>query len=125
VGHQAVYAEGPATRHPRAVAPDCPLCTRQSDNGRIQRSIATDPNGRLTWPGHRTVNSSYPVCTGLSGAPVDKRLLLLSNGYNCGGVYKYPQPAFQGVRAQATYQGILYTFPSAQTPKCLIESLDD
>jgi hypothetical protein len=35
--------------HSRAVAPDCPVCTRLSSNGRIQRSTATDPNGRLTW----------------------------------------------------------------------------
>jgi hypothetical protein len=29
------------------------------------------------------------------------------------------------VRAQATYQGRLYTSPCAKTPKCLIESLGD
>jgi hypothetical protein len=40
--------------------------------------------------GHRTVNNACPVCTGLSGAPIDIKLLLLSNDYNCGGGYKYP-----------------------------------
>jgi hypothetical protein len=27
------------------------------------------------------VNSACPVCTGLSGAPIDRKLLLLPNGY--------------------------------------------
>jgi hypothetical protein len=35
--------------------------------------------------GHRIVNSACPVCTGLSGAPIDKKVLLLSNGYNYEG----------------------------------------
>jgi hypothetical protein len=65
--------------HSQAVAPDC------LGNGRIQRSIAIDPNGRLMWPGHQTVNSACLVYTGLSGAPVDRKLVLLSNDYNCGG----------------------------------------
>jgi hypothetical protein len=30
------------------------------------------------------MNSASPVCTGLIGAPVDRKLLLLSKGYNCG-----------------------------------------
>jgi hypothetical protein len=34
---------------------------------------------------HRIVNSACPVCTGLSGAPVDIKLLLLSNDYNYKG----------------------------------------
>jgi hypothetical protein len=56
--HQTVCTEGPTTRRPRAVAPDC-LCASDSlGNGRIQRSTATDPNGRLTWLGHRTVSSA-------------------------------------------------------------------
>jgi hypothetical protein len=39
----------------RAMAPDCPLCTEQSSNGRIQWSTIADLNGRLTWIDHRTV----------------------------------------------------------------------
>jgi hypothetical protein len=73
----------------RDVALDCPVCTRQSGNGRIQRLTATDPNDRLMWLGHRRMNSACPVCTGLSDAPVDRKLLLLSNGYNWGGFYQY------------------------------------
>jgi hypothetical protein len=46
--HRAVCAEEPATRCPWAVAPECPVCTGQSGNSQIQRSTATDPNGRLT-----------------------------------------------------------------------------
>jgi hypothetical protein len=30
VGHQTVCAEGPATRHPWVVAPNCSVCTGQS-----------------------------------------------------------------------------------------------
>jgi hypothetical protein len=50
----------------------------------------------------------------------------MSNGYNWEEDYLYlsNQP-FKGVGAQATYQYMLQTFPSAQTPKCLIESLGD
>jgi hypothetical protein len=70
----------------RAVAPDCPVCTRQSVNGQIQRSTATDPNGRLMWLGHRTVNSACSVCIGLSSAPIDKNNNFLSNGYNWWGM---------------------------------------
>jgi hypothetical protein len=32
---------------------------------------------------------------------------------------------FERVRAQETYQASPYTFPSAPTPKCLIETLSD
>jgi hypothetical protein len=35
------------------------------------------------------------------------------------------QRPFEGVGGQATYQGSFYTSPSAQTPRCLIESLGD
>jgi hypothetical protein len=65
-------------------------------------------NSRLTWPGHRTMNNRCPVCTRLSGAPVDRNIIFLSNVYNWEEGYKYPpnQP-FKGVGAQATYQGIL------------------
>jgi hypothetical protein len=41
------------------------------------------------------------------------------------GPINTPNHPFQGVGAQETYQGIVYTFPSAHTPKCLIESLGD
>jgi hypothetical protein len=85
VGHRAVCAERPTIRHSRDVAPDCPVCTRQSSNGRIQRSTATDPNCRLMWPGHQTVNSACLVCTELSDAPVDRNTSFLFNGYNWGG----------------------------------------
>ena len=54
-GHRAVYAERAATRRSLAVALDC------LGNGWIQLSTTTDPNGRLTWPGHQTVNSGHPV----------------------------------------------------------------
>jgi hypothetical protein len=63
----------------RTVAPDC------LGNGRIQRSTATDPQRSADVVGHRTMNSACPVCTGLSDAAIDRKLLLLSNGYNCVG----------------------------------------
>jgi hypothetical protein len=87
---------------PRAVALDC------LGNGQIQWSTDTNPNGRLMWPGPQTVNSACPVRTGVSDAPVDGKLVLLSNDYNCGGGYEYPpNRPFEGVGPQETYQGIL------------------
>jgi hypothetical protein len=43
--------------------------TRQSGNGRIQRSTATDANGRLTW--HAPDTAQF-----MSGALDDRKLLL-------------------------------------------------
>jgi hypothetical protein len=78
-----------------AVAPDCPVCTGQYANGRIQRSTATDLNGRLTWSG-------CPV------RPTIEATTFLSNGYNWRGAYLYPSNRpFEGVGAQATYQHML------------------
>jgi hypothetical protein len=57
-----VCAEGTVDRRHRAVAPD------SLGNSRIQRSTATDPNGRLTWQS-----------TGLSSVGsvlVDRKLLI-------------------------------------------------
>jgi hypothetical protein len=45
--------------------------------------------------------------------------------FELGPIYTSPDRAFEGVGAQATYQGRLYTSSSAQTLKCLIESLGD
>jgi hypothetical protein len=75
VGHQIVCAEGPITRRPWAVAPDCPVSTGQSGNGRS--------NDRLTWLGHRTVRCACRQKYQLSV----QRLELRGEGY------KYPQPA--------------------------------
>jgi hypothetical protein len=72
------------------------------------------------------VNSVCPVRTGLSGVPIDRKLLLSVQRLEVWGEAIIPPNwPFGGVGAQETYQGILYTFPSAHTPKCLIESLDD
>jgi hypothetical protein len=66
----------------QAMAPDCPVCTGHSGNGRIQRSTdvarapdclgsgriqrstATDPKDQLTWKAPDTVQCApdYPVC---------------------------------------------------------------
>jgi hypothetical protein len=43
----------------------------------FQRLAVAALNGRLTWLGHQTCT----VCTGLSGAPVDRTISFLSNGY--------------------------------------------
>jgi hypothetical protein len=40
-------------------------------------------------------------------------------------IYISSNRPFEGVRAQATYRGRLYTSPSSQTPKCSIKSLSD
>jgi hypothetical protein len=49
-------------------APDCPVPHEdKASNGRP----APTPTDMMTWLGHRTC----PVCTGLSGAPIDQQLL--------------------------------------------------
>jgi hypothetical protein len=64
---------------------------------------------------------------GMSGAPSDSqrtcpvRRRKLQNCFPTS----IPNQPFGGVGAEVTYQEKLYTFPSAQTSKCLIESLDD
>jgi hypothetical protein len=70
--------------------------------------------------GHRTVNSACPVCTRLSGAPVDRKLLLPSNGYNVGGGYKYLPTGHLKVWELKQHTKAYCLFQSAQTPKCLI-----
>jgi hypothetical protein len=79
VGHLDSLRREVHTERSRAVAQD------NLGNDWIQQSTTTDPNGRLTCPGHQTVNSGCPVSTGLFGAPVDRKLLFLSNCYNCVG----------------------------------------
>jgi hypothetical protein len=80
--HRTVWCDivQSAQRGPQQALSCC--STGQSDNGRIQWSTATDPNDRLTWPRHRTMNSACPVCTGLFGAPNNRNNNFLSNGYN-------------------------------------------
>jgi hypothetical protein len=84
---QTVYAEGLADRCPRAATSDCPVCTEQSGNGRIQWSTAADLNGRLTWPGHRIMNSACPVRPSMESSCFCPMAII------GGGGYKYPQPA--------------------------------
>jgi hypothetical protein len=73
---QTVCAEGPIDSRPQATAPDCPVCIGQV----WQRSDPTvdccRPQGTTDMAGHQTVKSACPVCTELSGAPVDIKLLL-------------------------------------------------
>jgi hypothetical protein len=93
--------------HFRAVAPDCLVCTGQF-------GLRSDPTVDCYRPqrsddvaGLRTVNSACTVRTGLSGAPVDRKLLLLSNRYSCEGeAINTPNGPFQGLGAHETYQGI-------------------
>jgi hypothetical protein len=88
-------------------APDCPVLHRGTRSkapsdcntklSSVHRTVWVTvdcyrPQRSADVAGHRTVNSACPVGTGLSDAPVDRKLLLLSNDYNCGGDYKYPQP---------------------------------
>jgi hypothetical protein len=69
---------------------------------------------------------------GMSGAQPDSpmRRRKLQNCFptaifELGPIYTSPNQPFGGVGAQATYQGIVKTFPGVHTPKCLIESLGD
>jgi hypothetical protein len=68
----------------RLDSPDCPVCTRQCP----VRQLAPWTNGRmcLIWKAiaHRTATGTVRWCTGLSGAPPDRRQVwpskLASNG---------------------------------------------
>jgi hypothetical protein len=64
-------------------APNYPVL--QEDKG-LQRSIAPNHNGRLTWHAPGSEQCHVPCTTGLSGVPID------SNDWNSGWGYKYPQP---------------------------------
>jgi hypothetical protein len=68
----------------RMVTPDCPMCTRQCPvRQRDQR-----PNGRLRQKRkeimHRTGTVDVGWCTGLSGAPLDRRSEFSSNWISNG-----------------------------------------
>jgi hypothetical protein len=64
------------------------------------------------------------VC--IAGPVHHMELEYFSNNSLCMGIYIYlfARP-FEGVVAQAKYQHMKYTYLRLQTPKCLIESLDD
>jgi hypothetical protein len=80
------------------VAPDCPVCIRQSD----QRSAPTVDCYR---PQRSTDVARAPDCPVRS---MIETTAFLSNGYNSGGGYLYPShQAFEGVGAHATYQHML------------------
>jgi hypothetical protein len=54
------------------------------------------------------MNSACPVGTGLSGVPVDRKLLLSVQQLELWGeAINTPQSGISGVGAQATYQGIV------------------
>ena len=110
-----------------AHTPDCPvhlgtaaqrLVPGGTQSLRRQRSPALTGVRQATARRTGQATVRCPVCR--------REQQLFSNGYNCVGGYKYtPNRPFSNVGAQATYQAILLTFPSALTPKCLIESLGD
>jgi hypothetical protein len=84
VGHCIVCAEGPITRRSRAITPDYLVCTGQSRQWSDPTVDCYRPQRSADMAGHRAVNSACPVCTGLSAALVNRKLLLLSNDYNYG-----------------------------------------
>jgi hypothetical protein len=59
--------------------------------------------------------------TGLSGVIPKDDVSSPTASFKLGPIYTSPNRPFECVRAQATYQGRLYTSPSAQTRKFLIE----
>jgi hypothetical protein len=63
--------------------------------------------------------------TGQSGVPQGAAVSPPTAIFELGPVYTLPNQPFEGLGAQATYEGRLYIFLSAQTPKFLIESLGD
>jgi hypothetical protein len=76
----------------------------------------------VSWRGRAPDSEQYlsgvrSVCTGLSGAPIDRKLLLLSNDYICGGeVINTHSWLFQGVGAQATYKAYCRHFQVLKHP---------
>jgi hypothetical protein len=71
-------------------------------------------------------------CTGRSGAKqrmircdTERSIFSTTNIIELGPIYTSPNRPFERVGAQETCQASPYTFPSAPTPKCLIETLDD
>jgi hypothetical protein len=93
------------THRTSGVASDCPV---PQEDKCLQRSTAQNPNGWMTW--RRTGQGTVPIRwrTGLSGAPVDRKLVpSIQRLFEGLWGYKYhPNRPFQGVGAQATYQGI-------------------
>jgi hypothetical protein len=83
-------------------------------------------------PSSKAPTATFNGTRGMYGAPLDSPVhrRKLQNWFpttifELGPIYISYNQSFEGVGAQATYQEKLYTFPSAQTPKCLIESLVD
>jgi hypothetical protein len=65
------------------IAPYCPI---PQEDIILQRSIAPNPNGRLTWHSPDSEEWSVRCTTRLSGVPID------TNSWNSGWGYNYPQP---------------------------------
>jgi hypothetical protein len=92
---------------PRAAAPDCLVCTKQSGNGRIQQSTVADLNDWLTWLGHQTVNNDVWCAPDYPVRPSTESCCFCPMATFEGGGYKYHNWPFGGVGAQATYQVIV------------------
>jgi hypothetical protein len=91
VGQPDSLRRGSANRRPRAVAPDCPVVHRTvgtrlsgvhrtDGNGLIQRSTATDSNGRLTWHAPDTAQCLSGGASDCPVHPMTERCCFLSNG---------------------------------------------
>jgi hypothetical protein len=98
---------GAADRCPRAVAPDCPVCTRQSvtvrSNGRLLQTAT------VGWRGmHRTLHSACPVVHRTVRCARQQKAAAFCPTASLGvRGYKYhSNRPFSSVRAQATYQDI-------------------
>jgi hypothetical protein len=94
-------------------------------NSRIQWSTATDPNGRLRWQNTRQWTMHVRCALDCLVRPSTENYCFCPTVIIVEDAINTPNRPFGGVGAQAIYQGILQTFPSAQTLKWLIESLDD
>jgi hypothetical protein len=120
--HRGAHSEAPSGCSTRLFGVHRAVWVTVGSNSRLLQTPMVDWCGQGT--GQWTVHVwCAPDCQVRSST---KSYCFCPTAIIIGGGYKYPpNRPFQGVGAQATYQGIVWTFPSAHTPKLLIESLGD
>jgi hypothetical protein len=76
-------------------------------NGQIQRSTDTDPNGRLIWQAPDTEQCMSRARRTVRCARRQKAAAFCPTARSVGEAINTPNQPFEGVGAQATYQGIV------------------
>jgi hypothetical protein len=89
----------------RQVASDCPVRHR---GRRIQRSTATDTNGRVTWQAPDNEQCRVRCAPDCPVGPSIESCSFLSNDYNSGGGYKYNPNHLHSAHPSIQYIHIQY-----------------